>query len=74
MDALLVRLSLRTDDALLAAFLDVTFLGALVWDNALPAAVFDLELVDLLLSVDEALLAALDLVTLDFAIFKILSV
>jgi hypothetical protein len=71
---LLVRLSLRTDDALLAAFLDVTFLGALVWDKVLPAAVFDFELVDLLLSVDDALLAALGLVTLDFAIFKILSV
>jgi hypothetical protein len=68
-DVLLVRLFLRTDDAALAAFFDVTFRGALVWDNALPAAVLDLEPVDLLLRVEDAFLAAFGLVTLDFAIW-----
>jgi hypothetical protein len=69
-EALLVLLSLNTEEALLAAFCDVTFFGAFVCDKALPAAVLDLEPVDLFLSVDEARLAALGRVTFDFAILK----
>ena len=68
-DALLVLPSRKTFDAALAAFFEVTLLGAFVWDKALPAAVLDLEPVDLLRSVFDALLAAFGLVTLDFAIF-----
>jgi len=44
------------------------------WARALPAADLDALLVRLSLRTDDALLAALGLVTLDFAIFKILSV
>ncbi len=69
-DALLVLRSRNTFDAALAAFSDVTRLGAFVWDNALPAAVLDLRPVDLLRSVFDALLAAFGLVTFDFAILK----
>jgi hypothetical protein len=65
---LLVRPSRSTDDAAVPAFLDVTFLGAFVWDSALPADVFDLPPVVLLRRVLDALLAALGLVTFDFAI------
>lgn len=68
-DVLLVRPSLRTDEAALAAFFEVTFFGLFVWDKALPAEVFDFAPVDLLLSVEDAFFAALGLVTLDFAIF-----
>ncbi len=57
---------LRTDDAELAAFLDVTFFGAFVCDKALPAATFDFLPVDLLLSVVDAFFAALGLVTFCF--------
>jgi len=66
-DALLVRPSRKTDDAELAAFAEVTRLGAFVWESALPAAVFDFVPVLPLLRVLEALLAALGLVTFDFA-------
>ena len=67
-DALLVRLSRKTDDAELAAFFEVTLLGAFVWERALPAAVFDLPPVLLLRRVLEALFAALGRVTFDFVI------
>ena len=67
-DALLVLPSRKTFDAALAAFFEVTLLGAFVCDKALPAAVLDLRPVDLLLSVFDALLAAFGLVTFDFAI------
>ena len=70
LEALLVLLSLKTADAALAAFLDVTFWGAFVCERALPAAVFDFFPVDLLLSVPEAFFAALGLVTFDFFIVK----
>ena len=40
-DAALVRPSLRTFDALVAAPDDVTFLGAPTCESALPAAVFE---------------------------------
>ncbi len=63
-----MRLSRRTDDAALAAFLEVTFFGALVCDNALPADALDLAPVLLFRSVFDAFFAALGLVTLDFAI------
>ena len=45
-EALLVRPSFNTDEAALAAFVEVVFLGALVWANALPAAVLDFAPVD----------------------------
>lgn len=67
-EVLLVRLSLRTDEAALAAVLDVTLRGAFVWESALPAAVLDLLPVDLFLRVEDAFFAALGLVTLDFGI------
>ena len=38
---LLVLPSRKTDEALLATFLDVVFLGAFVWLSALPAAALD---------------------------------
>jgi len=66
---LLVRPSCSTDDAELAARLDVTFFGAFVCERALPADVLDLLPVFLLRKVLDALLAALGLVTFDFAIF-----
>ncbi len=62
-ESLLVRLSVRTFDALVAVFLLVTFLGALVCESALPAAVFDFVLVFLLLMVFDAEDAAFLLVT-----------
>jgi len=68
-EALLVLLSLSTAEAALPAFLDVTFLGALVCDNVLPAAVLDLDPVDLLLRVEDAFCAAFGLVTFDLVIF-----
>ena len=58
LDALLVRPSRRTLDAVEAAFAEVFFLGALVWLRALPAAVFEPFPVDLLVMVFEALEAA----------------
>lgn len=57
-----------TEEAARAAFFEVTFFGALVWERALPAEVFDLDPVDLLRRVFDALPAAFGLVTLDFAI------
>lgn len=66
--ALLVFLLRSTEDAALAAFWDVTLLGALVCDRALPDAVLDLGLVDLFLSVEDAFRAALGLVTFAFVI------
>ena len=68
LDVLLVRPSFRTFEAALADFTDVDFLGTLVCDSALPAALFDFELVDLLAKVFDALEAAFLLVTFDFAI------
>ena len=73
-DFLLVLPSRRTLDAALAALFEVTFLGAFVWDRALPAEVLDFDPVDLLRSVLDALLAAFGLVTFDFAIFILLNV
>lgn len=69
-DFLLVLPSRRTLEAALAAFLEVTFFGALVWDRVLPEAVFDLLPVFLFRRVFEALLAALGRVTLDLAILS----
>jgi len=66
---LLVLPSLKTFDAALAAFFEVSLLGAFVWDKALPAADLDFRPVDLFRSVFDALLAAFGLVTFDFAIF-----
>ena len=65
-----MRLSLRTEEAALAAFFDDTFFDAFVCDSALPADVFDLFPVLVLLSVLEAFLATLILVTFDFAILS----
>jgi len=48
-------------------------LGALVCDKALPAAVFDLGPVFLLLRVSDALFAASLPVTFDFGIFLLLA-
>ena len=45
-------------DAALAALVDVCFLGAFRCDNALPAAVLDVLLVELLVSVLDAFVAA----------------
>jgi len=50
--------------------LEVTFLGALVCDNALPAAVFDFDPVDLLLKVLDDFDAALRPVTFDLVIIS----
>lgn len=52
----------------MAAFGDVTFVGALVWDSALPAAVFDFGAVLELVNVFDALEAALEPVTFGFVI------
>lgn len=68
LDVLLVRASRRTFDAALAAFFDVTLVGALRWDRALPPAVFDFAPVDFARSVFEAAVAARFLVTRCFAI------
>jgi hypothetical protein len=57
----------------LAADLEVTFFGAFDWDRALPADVLELLPVDLLLSVEDAFLAAFGLVTFGFAISNFLS-
>jgi len=62
-------LSLRTLEAALAAFFEVVFSGALVWDKALSAEVFDLERVFSLFEVFDALLAATFSVILDLDIF-----
>jgi hypothetical protein len=66
LESLLVRPSLNTFDAAVAAFAEVTFSGALVCDSVLPAAVFDFWAVLVLVSVFDALDAALWLVTLGF--------
>jgi len=65
---MLVLPSLKTFEAAEAALAEVTFLGAFVWDNALPPAVFDLADVEDESSVFDAFLATLELVTLGFAI------
>jgi hypothetical protein len=65
---LLLLPSLKTLEAAVAALAEVTFSGALVWDRALPAAVFDFGAVLLLVSVFDALEAALVLVTFCFVI------
>ena len=57
-EALLVRPSVRTLDATLATFAEVALFGAWTWDNALAAAVLDLEPVLAELSVLEAAEAA----------------
>jgi hypothetical protein len=64
-----VRPSLSTFDAALAAFGEVCFLGAFVWDKALPAADFEAFPVDLLVNVFDAFFAAFGLVIFLFAIF-----
>lgn len=64
-----MRPSFSTEEAALAAFAEVDFSGALVWDKALAAAVFDFVPVELDCSVLEAAFAALGLVSLDFATF-----
>ncbi len=61
-EALLVRPSLKTFEAALAALGDVTSPGALLWVRALPAAVLDALLVDGLLRTLDAALAAFGLV------------
>jgi hypothetical protein len=71
--ALLVLPSPKTLEAALAAFDDVTLVGALVCDNALPAAVFDFEAVLVLVKVFDALEAAFVPVTFGFAILALLS-
>jgi hypothetical protein len=57
-EAALVRPSRSTEDAAVAAFEDVVFAGAPVWERALAAAVLEREPVDALLRVCEALVAA----------------
>ena len=64
---MLVLPSRKTEDAARAALGVVTRAGALVWESALPAAVFDFVPVLPLRRVLEALVAALGLVTFDFA-------
>lgn len=66
---MLVRPSLNVFDAAVAAFGDVCFFGAFVWDKALPAADFEAFPVDLLVRVFEALPAVFGLVTFLFATF-----
>jgi len=66
---LLVLPSPNTFEAALAAFEDVTFAGALVWDSALPAAVFDFDPELELVKVFDALEAAFEPVTFGFAIW-----
>ena len=68
MDAALVRPSRSVLDAAEAAFAEVTFLGALRWERALPPAVLDFLPVDPLRIVLDAAVAALFPVTFDFAI------
>ena len=58
LESLLVRPSLKVLDAAFAAAADVSLLGALRWESALPAADFDAFPVDGLDSVFEALRAA----------------
>jgi hypothetical protein len=67
---LLVRPSRNVFDAALAALLDVTLFGALCCERALPAAVFDWELVALERNTLEARFAAFELVTFCFGIGK----
>jgi len=69
LEALLLRPSLSVFDAAEAALALVCFAGALVWDSALAAAVFDFTPVDPLLNVLEALLAAFGPVTLRVILF-----
>jgi hypothetical protein len=64
-DAALVRPSRSVLDAALPALAEVDFPGALTWDSALPAAVFDAAPVDLLPKVFEAWDAALFPVVFD---------
>jgi hypothetical protein len=68
-DAALVRPSLSTFDAALAALAEVVFFGAPAWESALPAAFFEVAPVDLLMSVFDAADADLLPVVFDFAIF-----
>ncbi|MEZ0185915.1 MAG: hypothetical protein AB9Q23_05960 [Candidatus Reddybacter sp.] len=56
-------------EAALAAFFEVTFLGALVWESALPAALFALADAVLERTVLDALFAALGRVTFLVAIY-----
>jgi hypothetical protein len=72
-EALLVQPSFSTLEAALAALLEVVFLGALVWDSALPAAVLYLEPVFLLAKVLEALDTALGPVTFELAMIHFIS-
>lgn len=69
-DAALVRPSRRVDDALEAAADEVTFFGAEVCDNALPAALLALDDVDGFRSTEDALDAALLPVSLDISPLK----
>jgi len=63
-----VRPSRSAFEAADAAGADVTFLGALRWDNALPPADLDAAPVESLRSVFDAALAAREPVTLDAGI------
>jgi len=67
LDAALVRPSRSVLDAAEAAFAEVTFLGALRWERALPPAVLDFLPVDPLRIVLDAAVAALFPVTFAIA-------
>jgi hypothetical protein len=69
---LLVRPSRSVFEAADAALEDVVFLGALDWESALPAALFDALAVDLLVSVLDALDAALPPVVFPCAMASLL--
>jgi hypothetical protein len=71
-DALEVLPSLKVLDAALAALVEVCFLGAFLWDKALPEDAFVLRPVDLFLSVFDALDAAFLPVTFLLGIISIL--
>lgn len=67
-ESLLVRPSRSTFEAAVAAVAEVTFLGAFVCDNALPAAVLDFGAVLAFVRVFDALEAAFEPVTFVFVI------
>jgi len=67
-----VLLFLSISDAAVPTLLEVIFLGALVCERAIPAAVFDALLVLLLLRTLEAAEAAILLITSLFSIVRLL--
>lgn len=69
-DVSLVRPSRSTDEAALAARLEVTFFRVFAWDRALAAADLDFSDVDLLRSVFAALVATISLVFFDLAMAR----